>query len=307
MGLYDNHSTGYSMIGYMCAYLRYYYPVDFITAYLNNANNDSDITNGTALAKQLGIKILPPKFKYSKDKYFPDHHNNAIYKGIASIKFLNSDVAGQLYDMKDMEFKDFIDFLKINPCDTRQTEILIKLSFFSEFGKSKKLLDIYKNYQLLGNKKQISKDKINVPEDIMLKYSTATPKLYKIFDSDGMVRELCKIIPDEDISLSEMIRSELEYLGYIQTVLSVGSSYYAVADINSKYANRIVKLYQLNSGDVTTVKIKAKTFEDSPLEVGDVIKTIDISEEKKWGRTPDGEWYRKDETEFILKKWAIVR
>lgn len=32
-----NHSTGYSMIGYTCAYLRYYYPNEFITAYLNNA------------------------------------------------------------------------------------------------------------------------------------------------------------------------------------------------------------------------------------------------------------------------------
>ena len=31
-----NHSTGYSMIGYICGYLRYYYPKEFITAYLNN-------------------------------------------------------------------------------------------------------------------------------------------------------------------------------------------------------------------------------------------------------------------------------
>ncbi|HAU86407.1 MAG TPA: hypothetical protein DCW90_13200, partial [Lachnospiraceae bacterium] len=29
-----NHSTGYSMLGYMCGYLRYYYPREFITAYL---------------------------------------------------------------------------------------------------------------------------------------------------------------------------------------------------------------------------------------------------------------------------------
>ena len=27
-----NHSTGYSMIGYICGYLRYYYPREFITA-----------------------------------------------------------------------------------------------------------------------------------------------------------------------------------------------------------------------------------------------------------------------------------
>lgn len=38
-----NHSTGYSMIGYTCAYMRYYYPHEFIAAYLNNANNEDDI------------------------------------------------------------------------------------------------------------------------------------------------------------------------------------------------------------------------------------------------------------------------
>ena len=40
-----NHSTGYSMIGYLCGYLRYYYPVEFIASYLNNANNEDDIAN----------------------------------------------------------------------------------------------------------------------------------------------------------------------------------------------------------------------------------------------------------------------
>ena len=48
-----NHSTGYSMIGYVCAYLRYYYPKEFITSYLNNANNEDDITEGGR-----GIKIF---------------------------------------------------------------------------------------------------------------------------------------------------------------------------------------------------------------------------------------------------------
>ena len=31
------------MIGYLCGYLRYYYPIEFACAYLNNANNEDDI------------------------------------------------------------------------------------------------------------------------------------------------------------------------------------------------------------------------------------------------------------------------
>lgn len=303
-----NHSTGYSMIGYMCAYLRYYYPVEFISAYLNNANNDADIVNGTALAKQLGISIHNPQFRHSKDVYIPDSKNRAIYKGIASIKYLNAEVAQKMYEMRDTEFSTFIDFLAVNPCDTRQTEILIKLGFFREFGKSKKLLETFKLYNAFGTKKQISKDKVSVPEETVLKYATATAKLYKVFDMNGLLSEMCSTIEDKSISLSEIIAAEIEYLGYIQTTIpSLNDNYYAIVDINDKYANRVVKLYRLNNGDMITVKIKGKVFVDNPVKKNDIIKTLDISEEPKWGKTPEGEWYRKEETELILKKWANVR
>ena len=48
------------MVGYMCAYDRYYHTVEFCTAYLNCANNEDDIKNGTLLATQRGIKIEKP-------------------------------------------------------------------------------------------------------------------------------------------------------------------------------------------------------------------------------------------------------
>lgn len=303
-----NHSTGYSMIGYMCAYLRYYYPVEFISAYLNNANNDADIVNGTALAKQLGISILNPQFRHSKDVYIPDSKNRAIYKGIASIKYLNTEVAQKMYEMRDIEFPTFIDFLAVNPCNSRQTEILIKLGFFREFGKSEKLLEIFKIFSEYGGKKQFSKDKVQLPEKIVLKYATATAKLYKVFDMNGLLAEMCSTLEDKSIPLSEIVKAEIEFLGYVQTTLpKLSDNYYAILDINDKYANRVVKLYRLNNGEMLTVKIKGKVFNDNPVKQCDIIKAIDISEEPKWGRTPEGEWYRKEETELILKKWANVR
>ena len=303
-----NHSTGYSMIGYMCAYLRYYYPVEFISAYLNNANNDADIVNGTALAKQLGISILNPQFRHSKDVYIPDSKNRAIYKGIASIKYLNTEVAQKMYEMRDIEFSTFIDFLAVNPCNSRQTEILIRLGFFREFGKSEKLLEIFKMFSEYGGKKQFSKDKVQLPEKIVLKYATATAKLYKVFDMNGLLAEMCSTLEDKSIPLSEIIKAEIEFLGYVQTTLpKLSDNYYAILDINDKYANRVVKLYRLNNGEMLTVKIKGKVFNDNPVKQCDIIKAIDISEEPKWGKTPEGEWYRKEETELILKKWANVR
>ena len=303
-----NHSTGYSMIGYMCAYLRYYYPVEFISAYLNNANNDADIVNGTALAKQLDISILNPQFRHSKDVYIPDSKNRAIYKSIASIKYLNAEVAQKMYEMRNAEFATFVDFLAVNPCNSRQTEILIRLGFFREFGKSEKLLEIFEMFTEYGSKRQLSKDKVQLPEKTVLKYATATAKLYKVFDMNGLLAEMCSTLEDKSIPLSEIIKAEIEFLGYIQTTLPrLSDNYYAILDINDKYANRIVKLYRLNNGEILTVKIKGKIFNDNPVKQCDIIKAIDISEEPKWGKTPEGEWYRKEETELILKKWANVR
>lgn len=94
-----NHSIGYCMIGYLCAYLRYYHPFEFITAYLNNANNEDDIKNGSALAELYGIQIVPPRYGLSKDKYIFDTERRVIAKGLDSIKYMNSAVANQLYEL----------------------------------------------------------------------------------------------------------------------------------------------------------------------------------------------------------------
>ena len=108
-----NHSTGYSMVGYLCAYMRYYYPLEFITSYLNCAgNNLKDIENGTALAKQLNIDIRLPKFRYSKGSYWFDKAQNCIYKGIGSIKDLNVECGEYLYSLKNNKYKSILSLIK---------------------------------------------------------------------------------------------------------------------------------------------------------------------------------------------------
>ena len=89
---------------------------------------------------------------------------------------------------------------------------------------------------------------------------------------NGLLSEMCSNIEDKSISLSEIIAAEIEYLGYIQTTIpSLNDNYYAIVDINDKYANRVVKLYRLNNGDMITVKIKGKVFVDNPVKKNDII------------------------------------
>ena len=138
------------MIGYLCAYYRYYYPLEFICAYLNNAKTQEDIIMGTELAKQKGIDIRNPKFRHSIDTYFIDKENNAIYKGIASVKFLNENCSKELYIRKDNRYNSFMDLLidleENSSVNSKQMKILIELDFFEEFGKAGTLMDMYEEF-----------------------------------------------------------------------------------------------------------------------------------------------------------------
>ena len=162
-----NHSTGYSMIGYTCGYLRYYHPREFITAYLNNANNDDDISMGTQLAETMNITIHPIRFRHSTAKYSCDE--TGIYKGIESVKFLNDKIADELYELREYQFDSFIDLLaklKTLSVNSRQLDILIKLDFFNEFGEVNKLLKQVEYFDKIYGKKQFKKAKLaelNIP------------------------------------------------------------------------------------------------------------------------------------------------
>ena len=269
-----NHSTGYSMIGYTCAYMRYYYPEEFIAAYLNNANNEDDIRYGTELAKVKGIKIHPIKFRHSSAKYTVDKNNHCLYKGCGSVKFLNDNVSEKLYEMKDQQFNSFIDFLSVFPGNSRQREILTRLGFFEEFGGSQKLLRIAELYDTYHGKKIIKKDKCNLPIELIEKYiDSETEKQYRFTPEgmDALLSDLCSCIPDKDIPLQSRLQAEREYLGYISYTDPFRPNTAVVMDVNCKYTPKIT-LYRLDTGSTIVVKLKKKSYESNPLPVGAIIK-----------------------------------
>lgn len=172
------------MIGYLCAYLRCYHPYEFITAYLNNANGEEDVKNGNDLATLYGIKIVPPRFGLSKDRYLYDKEEHVIAKGISSVKYMNSDVANELYALaEESKPKSFMELLQLmnerTHLDTRQRDILVKIDYFSEYGNAKELLRMVEMFTFFksGTMKKISKEKLNPQmEEIVSKYATDTAK-----------------------------------------------------------------------------------------------------------------------------------
>ena len=305
-----NHSTGYSMIGYICGYLRYYYPREFITAYLNNANNDDDIKLGTELAKQLQIPIHSIKFRHSTAKYSCD--KNGIYKGIASVKFLNDDAANDLYAIRDEKFDTFIDLLariKDLRVDSRKLEILIKLDFFSEFGGINYLLVCNSLFDKYYGKKQMKKEKLyedGLDFDVIRKYAgKETPKMFSNLDSVGLINELISTIPNEKTTLRTIIAYQIENLGYVDVVDKKYAGCCVVTDLNVDYSPKL-KLYALANGNTIPVKIDKKIFKNQPLRRGDIIKVIRQNKKPKM-RKVEGKWIETEEKEWWVTEYEYVR
>lgn len=308
-----NHSTGYSMIGYLCGYLRYYYPIEFACAYLNNANNEEDIKSGTELTKQLNIKINPPKFRYSKAKHHPDKETNSIYKGLASIKFMNDKVSEELYSLRENTYSNFLEVLidlKSTSINSRQLDILIKLDFFNEFGKSQKLLNIADAYNSIYGKKQFRKDKLplGLKEDIFKDFSLKeTEKMFTQIDTIALLNKIIEVIPNKSIPIEQIFESHLEYVGYIDWKDSTyDDKVCVVSNIKTnKWNNTFLTLYRINTGTSMTMKVDKNYFFNKPLNKFDIIKVATISEKFKRIKK-DGEWIVSEEKEYILESYARV-
>jgi len=314
-----NHAQAYSYIGYICAYLRYYYPLEFLTVGLNinQDNMDKTIKIIEYINLFTDIKIKPIKFGKSQALYSFDKKENIIYKGISSIKFLNSQVAQELYQLsQENQYTNFIDLIKDikekTSTNSRQLKILTGLNFFSEFGKNKKLLSILELYETIGDAKQIKKDKaieldLNVP--ILMKYTKKeTDKLYKDIDITSYIKDVSELIENKPLSVKEQVKFEMEYLEYTTVKyekadesLFIVTEYKCYKDKSKPY----ITLRNLKTGEELKTKVKnGKTFTENPFKLFDVLQVINFKTQKKM-KNVGGKWERPNEDEDILDEWVV--
>lgn len=334
-----NHSTAYSMNGYECVWLRTYYTIEFIAAYLNRAENKDDTNYGIELARQYGIKIKPIKFGKSSAEYTIDKENNAIYKGIASIKFCNAIIAEELMKLsQEKEYTSFIELLDdINTktsVDNRQLNILTGLNFFSDFGENKyllKVIDLYngitikdpktkKNINLLPsirNCKQIKKDKLEAYEEygltefLLRKYAgKETAKQYSQIDNIGLLNEMITRIPNKSMSIQEYVRFEKEYLQYVTyTNPTIADFYYIVVDFKTfkDTTKPHVVLRQIQTGEEIKTRIKqGKIYKQNPFGEFAILKVEGFTMDYK-KKLINGEWQTTDELEPILEYYEVIK
>lgn len=302
-----NHSESYSMLSYVMGWLRYHYPTEFCTAYLNCAKNDEDLYNGTLIAKQKGCSIVKPKFRYSLSEYGCNPETHEIFKGLTSIKDISKNTGDNLYKLRDNQYNNFVELLKDikqnKYCDSGELTILISIGFFEEFGNPNQLLKVVEIYNKFINAKQPSKDKLTQREmQVVHKYAKKeTPKQFKDLDNLSIIYTLVDEIEDTTSTL-EQISYDLKYLGY--TTLTYNCNYFGIEAIEvNKYGTPYIKLYRIATGESDVYKIDKKWYNqftteyNGTLEQGDI---LDITlQEKPKRRKVDDEWVEVG-TELVI-------
>ena len=311
-----NHSQPYSYEGYASGWLRYHYPLEFLTVALNINKDKEEKTNAlTNYAKKNNIQIKNPLFRYSKSSYFCDKEDRCIYKGVGSIKYMNDKVAEELFELRNNHYDSFIDLLKDikykTTLNSRQLDILTKMGYFEEFGNINQLLKECYIFNNFSNCKSIRKDKcesIGIDLELVRQCSEKeSEKMFTKVDGDKLVHILCDNI-DEQTSIIEKIAYHLGLLGYTELIdKSADDNIYIVSEVElNQYNTPFVTLYHVNDGENVFIKANKRNYEDHPCKSGDIIKTAFRTQNKRVKDNND-KWVESEEQEEILKDYTILK
>ena len=139
-----SHAACYAVVAYRTAYLKAYYPVEFMAAMLNSFLGNLDkIPAYTEECKRLNIQILKPDINKSYTKFTVD--GDKIRFGLGSVKNVGTSAVDEIVAERDRngQFKDFTDFcerIQETNVNKKCIESLIKAGAFDEFNETRRTL-----------------------------------------------------------------------------------------------------------------------------------------------------------------------
>lgn len=304
-----SHSSAYGLTAYITMYLKVYHTAEFFAACINSYDGDIDnIVKTIQEAKRMNVTVEFAPWRESQRK--TTCKNGKVILGINTIKGCGSNVADGLVEVSQKDNNTAMDLVKNitenTNVDKSQFDTLIKLGFFSpEFGSIGTLLRIVDLYNLYAGKRLLKKEKCVLPPEILSKYCTETAKQYKITDSEGLLQELCGMIPkDCRVPLMSEINWQQEYLGYCSVVMPEQKNVGYVMNVDCKYSPKIT-MYLLDKGTTVIYKLSKVLYQKQPFDVGSCI--VFRSEQRNKSRKTENGWEKIDGvydewiTAYVLK------
>ena len=142
-----SHAAAYAFVTYQTAYLKTFYPVEYMASLISSIDDLDKINHYIANCKEMGIDRLPPDVNKSEDTFTVE--NNSIRFGLSAVKNVGRAMILNLVNErknngKFKTFSDFIDRMAGQDMNKRALEGLISCGAFDSMGvKRSQLLAVY--------------------------------------------------------------------------------------------------------------------------------------------------------------------
>lgn len=158
-----SHSAAYSALAYQTAWLKNYYPVEFMAAQISSIMNSAgSVSIYIRECKRLGIEVLPPDINESEAKFIVK--DGKIRFGLAAVKNVGAGAIDEIVKERkeNGRFSDFTEFCErvdSSVMNKRQMESLIKCGAFDSLNiKRSQLIAVYEN--IIDNIQKSRKNKV---------------------------------------------------------------------------------------------------------------------------------------------------
>ena len=200
-----SHAACYAVVAYQTAYLKYYYPVEFMAALMTSViDNSSKVAEYIMTCRNMGIKILPPDINQGESGF--SVKDNAIIYSLTAIKSVGRPVIEAVVSERNergefTNLKDFITRVADKDVNKKAIENFIKAGAFDS---------------LPGTRKQFMSAYIQIMDHIVHDKKNNMAGQMSLFDivSDDQKEEYDVKLPDVgEYSKEMMLAFEKEVLG----------------------------------------------------------------------------------------------
>ncbi|MGB3109801.1 MAG: DNA polymerase III subunit alpha [Psychrobacter alimentarius] len=139
-GFNRSHSAAYGVLAYQTAYLKQYYPAEFMAAVLTSDMNNTDnvVFFINDCRENFGLTVVNPSVNRSEWHFVADTPTNIIY-GLGAIKGVGEGAVESIVEARrtDGPFKDLYDFCRrvdIKKVNKRTLEALVSAGCFDDFA-----------------------------------------------------------------------------------------------------------------------------------------------------------------------------
>ena len=263
-----SHAACYAVVAYRTAYLKAYYPAEFMASMLNSYLGNLDkVPEYIEECKKLGIEILKPDINKSSSKFTVEFDNNPEEKvkmgkirfGLGSIKnvglpSIDSIIKERNSSGKFVSFTDFCERISGEAVNKKCIESLIKAGTFDEFKENRATLlasfegitDVVQSYNKKGINGQVTMFDLGNSEDNKIKYH---------------------FVEKEEMSEKEKLAMEKEMLGI-----------YISGHPLAKIKDQIIKCTNISSKEMKEIDAQNNSEDENDNKVNENVQYIDGQE-----------------------------